>query len=447
MMTPGNLGRVSRQLERRQFIGYVLAAGVTIAARPVSAQATTIDGGNNAGTGSSSKDGEQYADGRHPQPLHAITLFLCGDVMTGRGIDQVLPHPGNPILFEGYMKSAAGYVKLAEEANGPIPKPVDFSYIWGDALAELDRRKPDVRIINLETAVTRSDDVEKKAVNYRMHPGNVPCITAANIDCCALANNHVLDWGYSGLAETLKTLKDANIRIAGAGRDIREAQEPAVMTIPEKGRVLVFSFGSETSGIPWSWAAAPDRPGVNMLPDFSAATIRGIRDIRDRIGKARLRGDIVVASIHWGGKWGYEVSRGQQEFAHQLIDEADVDIVHGHSSHHVKGIEVYKGKLILYGCGDFLNDYEGISGHEAYRGDLALMYFASADPATGGLVSLTMMPLQLRNFRLNHTSATDASWLRDVLRREGKKFGTAVEQNADNTLTLRWEASLSALKN
>ena len=254
MKSPENSGPVNQQLERRQFIGYALVAGITIAVRPMSAQASTIDTGNNAAeAGSLSIDSEQTTGGQHPQSLHPITLFLCGDVMTGRGIDQVLPHPGDPILFEGYMKSARGYVELAEEANGPIPKPVDFSYIWGDALAELNSRKPDVRIINLETAVTRSDDVEHKAVNYRMNPGNIPCITAANIDCCALANNHVLDWGYSGLAETLKTLKDAHIKIAGAGRDIQEAQSPAVMAIPEKGRVLVFSFGSETSGIPWSW--------------------------------------------------------------------------------------------------------------------------------------------------------------------------------------------------
>ena len=117
---------------------------------------------------------------------------------------------------------------------------MEFAYIWGDALAELERTKPDVRIINLETAVTRSDDVQDKAVNYRMHPGNIPCITAANIDCCTLANNHVLDWGYHGLSETLETLKKADIKIAGAGRDIHEAQEPAVMTIPGKARVLSY---------------------------------------------------------------------------------------------------------------------------------------------------------------------------------------------------------------
>jgi poly-gamma-glutamate synthesis protein (capsule biosynthesis protein) len=83
--------------------------------------------------------------------MNPATLFLCGDVMTGRGIDQILPRPGDPAIREPYMDSALGYVQLAEEANGPIPRPVDASYIWGDALAEFQRVKPQARIINLET--------------------------------------------------------------------------------------------------------------------------------------------------------------------------------------------------------------------------------------------------------------------------------------------------------
>lgn len=140
---------------------------------------------------------------------NAVSIFLCGDVMTGRGVDQVLPHPGNPHLSEPYMSSAGEYVKLAEAANGPIPRPVDFSYIWGDAIAEFDRIRPDVRIINLETAVTKSEDCVPKGINYKMNPQNVPCLTAAKIDCCALANNHVLDWGnpdYWKPSKPLRTL-------------------------------------------------------------------------------------------------------------------------------------------------------------------------------------------------------------------------------------------------
>ena len=172
---------------------------------------------------------------RMPQPterpraaLPAVTLFLCGDVMTGRGIDQILPHPGKPHLYEPYMRSALGYVAIAEQATGPIKQPVDFAYVWGDALAELDRVQPQARIINLETAVTAAEDAwPNKGIHYRMHPANVRCLAAAKVDCCALANNHVLDWGYRGLAETLAALRGAGIRTAGAGRDEAVAAAPA----------------------------------------------------------------------------------------------------------------------------------------------------------------------------------------------------------------------------
>jgi poly-gamma-glutamate synthesis protein (capsule biosynthesis protein) len=147
----------------------------------------------------------------------------------------------------------------------------------------------------------------------------------------------------------------------------------------------------------------------------------------------------VVASIHWGGNWGYEIPREQTEFAHKLIDEAGVDVIHGHSSHHVKGIEVYKERPIIYGLGDFLNDYEGIGGYEGFRDDLALMYFMSVDPSTGKLVHLRMMPMQIKHFKPNHASSADALWLRDILNREGERLGTRVEMNQDNALTLRWD--------
>ncbi|HEV8716066.1 MAG TPA: CapA family protein [Candidatus Binatia bacterium] len=375
--------------------------------------------------------------GHHPDPQPLITLFLSGDVMTGRGIDQVLPHPSDPRLYEPQVHSARTYVQLAEQVHGPIHAPVPFSYIWGDALAELNRQAPDLRLINLETSVTTSPDYwQNKAIHYRMHPANIPCLTAARIDYCSLANNHVLDWGYAGLAETVATLRNVNIKYAGAGRNLHEAARPAVMAVQGKGRVMVFAYGVETSGIPPAWAALADRPGVNLLPELSAETVRRVKE---NVGAVKQPGDIVVASIHWGSNWGYTIPPAQRKFAHALIDEAGIDIVHGHSSHHVKGIEVYKEKLILYGCGDLLTDYEGIGGHKAVRSDLALLYFVSVEPSRGTLVRLSMTPMQMQRFRLTRASDTDGLWLRDVLNRAGRPFGTRVEMGRENTLILHWQ--------
>jgi len=364
-----------------------------------------------------------------------IRLFLCGDVMTGRGVDQVLPHPCDPILHESYIQSAVDYVQLAETANGVIPRSVSSGYIWGAALGEFSRMQPDARIINLETSITRSEDYERKGINYRMNPENTECLKAAAIDCCVLGNNHILDWGHRGLLETLATLEKFQIESAGAGKNRTQASAPAVLDIIGKRRVLVVSFGFVTSGIPHSWAATSERPGVNLLPEISE---KAVSRVAEDIARVHGSDDLVVVSVHWGANWGYAVPDAQRSFAHTLIDRAGVSIVHGHSSHHPKAIEVYHDRLILYGCGDFLNDYEGISGYEKYRDDLVLMYFADIDPA-GTLAALEIVPLQIRKFQLVYPSNDDICWMQHTLDRECRRFGTGIEMQSDRYLALRWK--------
>jgi poly-gamma-glutamate synthesis protein (capsule biosynthesis protein) len=365
-----------------------------------------------------------------------VTLFLAGDVMTGRGVDQILPCPADPQIYESYLKSADDYVRLAERANGPIERPVPFGYIWGDALAELARRRPDARIINLETAVTSSTVPEPKGINYKMSPANAGVLTAAGIDCCVLANNHVLDWGRAGLLDGLAALERSGVLYAGAGRDDAAAAAPAILEVAGKARVLVFAFAFPDCGVPRHWAAAPQTPGVNLISDRSASAANAAAEMIRAHTKPR---DVVVASIHWGGNWGYEVPQEHVAFAQRLVEAAGVDVVHGHSSHHVKGIGVHRGKLILYGCGDFIDDYEGITGYEEFRDDLVLMYFATVRIDDGALVRLEMVPLQIRNMRLNRARHADAQWLAATLDREGKALKTRVRLAADDVLRLEWD--------
>jgi len=366
--------------------------------------------------------------------MPALSLFLCGDVMTGRGIDQLLPQPGRPRLFEGYLTDARDYLRLAEEGSGPIRRPVAFDYIWGEALVELDRREPLFRTVNLETAVTTSEDAwPGKGIHYRMHPGNVGCLNAARIDVCVLANNHVLDWGREGLAETLRVLHAAGIRTAGAGADEEEAAAPAILEAPNGGRVLTFAAAEESSGVPPRWRAAHDRSGIHLLDEIGA---RGAEPLARSIAAQRRPGDTVIVSLHWGGNWGYAIGRGERAFAHALI-EAGADLVHGHSSHHARGFEVHRGRLILYGCGDFINDYEGIGGHEKYRGDLAVAYFVHL--VDGRLQGLTLVPFKSRQLSLRRASAADTRWLLDTLNRECRPFGLELATAADGSLRLAAE--------
>jgi poly-gamma-glutamate capsule biosynthesis protein CapA/YwtB (metallophosphatase superfamily) len=358
-----------------------------------------------------------------------VVLCLTGDVMTGRGVDQILPAAGDPRLWEQYATSARDYVTLAEAVSGPIPQPVDCSWPWGDALQVLDELAPDLRIVNLETSITSSDDAQPaKAVLYRMHPGNVGCLTVARLDACTLANNHVMDFGVGGLEETLDVLARAGLGPVGAGRDEQQAWRPAVLTAGGQ-RVLVWSVGSASSGVPHSWAAGPEVAGVAFLDEHSDADA-----FCERVHRVKQPGDIAVVSVHWGSNWGYAVPRAQVRFAHRLIDSG-VDVVHGHSSHHPRPVEVYRDRLVLYGCGDLINDYEGIAGHERFRGDLRLMYVARLD-AAGGLDELRMVPLQSRQIRLRHATDVDARWLGRVLRKVSRGFGSRVDVAPDTSLRL-----------
>ena len=366
--------------------------------------------------------------------MGAVKLFLCGDVMIGRGVDQILPSPGNPRLHESYVDSALDYVALAERKGGRIPRAVPPGYVWGDALGELEQRCPNVRVVNLETAITTSEDAwPGKSVHYRMNPPNIACLTVARVDCAVLANNHVLDWGHAGLAETQATLHAAGIAFAGAGPNTREAARPAVLAAPGDGRVLVFAFAMTSAGTPAAWAATHRQAGVCLLPDCSRASAERVGE---RIAEHRRAGDVVVVSVHWGPNWGYEVDPERQRFARALVDEAGVDVVHGHSSHHPMAIEMYAGKPILYGCGDFINDYEGIGGYEEYRPDLALMYFVTLDPACRRAAELRLVPLYRKHFRLFHAREVDLEWLLAMVNREGGPTGTRFVRSGEQELQI-----------
>jgi poly-gamma-glutamate synthesis protein (capsule biosynthesis protein) len=361
-----------------------------------------------------------------------VTLFLCGDVMPGRGVDQILPHPGDPELREPSSSDAGVYVQLAERVNGPIPYPVGFRWPWGDAPGAVDDMAPDVRVINLECAITTSADFEPdKAVHYRMNPANMPCLAAIRPDACALANNHALDFGRVGLADTLHALAGARLGAAGAGSDSAEAKQPVAVAVPGGGRVLIFSCGTSSSGIPVHWAAAPGRPGLDHLPRLADADAD---DLTARVRAARRPGDLAVVSIHWGSNWGYEVHPDEARFARRLID-GGVDLIHGHSSHHPRPIEIYRGKLILFGCGDCIDDYEGIGGYQQYRDDLRLLYFASLRPDSGQLSALRMVPMQARKMQLHHARPADRDWLASILDQVSRAHGARIGVEPDGALT------------
>ena len=203
-----------------------------------------------------------------------------------------------------------------------------------------------------------------------------------------------------------------------------------MLTLPDGHHVVIGSGGTESSGIPRRWAATATRPGVAFIPNLSNRTAV---KITNRVLALKQAGDITIVSLHWGSNWGYAVPPSQVRFARRLID-AGVDLVHGHSSHHPRPIEIYRGKPILYGCGDVIDEYEGIGGHQRYRADLRLLYLVSIDTGRGELAALRVLPLRVRRMRLQRVARTDAEWLRTTVEHISRRFQTRVESGSDELL-------------
>jgi poly-gamma-glutamate synthesis protein (capsule biosynthesis protein) len=185
--------------------------------------------------------------------------------------------------------------------------------------------------------------------------------------------------------------------------------------------------------VPVSWAARNETPGINLLKDLSSASVQ---QIASQVRRHKRPGDVAILSIHWGGNWGFKIPDAHRRFAQELIDKADVSIVHGHSSHHPMAMENYHNRLILYGCGDFLNDYEGISGHEQFLDDLTLMYFVELDLVSGGVRRVEMVPFRIQRFQLVPASSEDTELLLHTLDRECRKVETRVIRKPDHRLAL-----------
>lgn len=382
-----------------------------------------------------------------------LKLAFTGNVMIGRAVDRILPDHNDGKLYENCIKHSDRYIDLSEKVNGDLPRREiqerGHMYVWGDLLDDL-RNRSKCLIINLETPMT-SHDVHnaEMGINYRSHPRNVSALQIAGVKIATLANDHALDWNKEGLQETLLTLEQSGIAYTGAGLNVDHALHPAIVSVTisnEVVHILVSAYGFKSAGVPQNWAAGGSDCGINFIEEPSILEAKRIsnhiENSSHKLGKRNHK--IKILSLHWGPKWGWGTPTQCQTFAHMLIDSG-VDVVLGHSSHHIKGIEVYKGKLIAYGLGDFINDFEGIvkQGFEEYRNDLCCLYFPSFDVKQRTLLRLEIIPCKIKHFKVQRTTnKNDIEWIRNVICKEGERLGTSCEISEDENgfviLSLKW---------
>lgn len=339
--------------------------------------------------------------------------------MLGRLIDQLfLQHvdePSEARIAESFRRSNAGLTHY--EPRTP----------WGNTLPLL--HSADLNILNLETsATTHPMKWPDKVFNYRMHPENIAAIQAARINYAGLANNHTLDFCEPGLLETVRTVKKAGIAFAGAGETREEATRPAILKLPSSDQDQDHEIHIwAASDHPRDWARVPNFHFI----DYTQKT-------RDRLKELITTSTptapaLKVFSVHWGPNYSWQPAREIRDLAHFLIDSCGVDIIHGHSSHHVQGVERYKGKLIIYGCGDFVDDY---ALTPEYRNDISGIWQVTVEETAGRdggrglrLKRLDLYPTKIDRFTAKRLTGDepDSDWVRQRIKTLSTELGTTVE--------------------
>jgi poly-gamma-glutamate synthesis protein (capsule biosynthesis protein) len=286
---------------------------------------------------------------------------------------------------------------------------------WGDTLSLLD--SADLRIINLECAITTHENPwnrTPKTFHFRADPSRaIGVLRAARIDACSLANNHTLDFQEEGLLDTLKHLDGAGIRHAGAGRDLVEASRQAILDGPDEEKVALLAF---TDNEP-PFAAGVDRPGTNYLPTSLEPEV--LDRVEEVIAGAREAGaDTILFSNHWGPNMIERPRDLFRRFARAVVDRG-ADVYFGHSAHIFQGVEVYRGKPILYDTGDFIDDY---AVDERLRNDRSFVFLVSAEG--GEFRRLELFPVVLSYALTDLATGGEREEILHRMERLSAEFGT-----------------------
>lgn len=280
------------------------------------------------------------------------------------------PTPGPPTLADwgGALPAEDGTVLLAAVGDVMLARTVGeyaerygVDYPFAPVAPAL--KQADIAMANLECPIALGGDPWPKTYVFRAHRSTALGLGRSGLNVISLANNHVLDFGVAGLAETVQHVTAQGLAVLGAGMDRAEAERPLVYDI--RGvRVAVVAW---VSYAPASFAAGDARPGVAYLDDLE----RMARQIEG----AKRQADAVVVILHGGKEYDAMPTAQQQTAAHRAVD-AGADLVVGHHPHVLQPAEIYKGKLIAYSLGDFVFD---IDNYDAARDGAVLWAWIGKD--------------------------------------------------------------------
>lgn len=293
------------------------------------------------------------------------------------------------------------------------------AYIWGDTVPLLNGT--DITLVNLECVIAKDGKpfYPKRVFYFRASPTAIKALTVAGIDYVTLANNHAMDFQGPALLETIRYLDEYGIAHAGAGQNIDAATQPAIIEV--KGQKLgIIAYADHFR----EYRAGPNSPGTNVIRvNVEKENIRlieeGIQSVKD------LGADLIILSIHWGPNMRQIPTQEFIEFAHRAID-AGVDIFHGHSAHIFQGIELYKGKLVLYDTGDLIDDYYV---DPLLRNDEQILFIVTI--TSRRIERIELVPLKIHHMQVNRAIDDDFKAIQHRIIRLSRRFGTTIRHEGD----------------
>jgi hypothetical protein len=285
-------------------------------------------------------------DGTVPDPEKLRRMVVGGDIVLDRGQYYMVIRRGMGIDFPldgGYAAVTSRVSEQSAYSETGIIHQFTAERTGGAGAVRKYLSGADLTLANFENPVIRDSVYHPDATTFTGDLRLMPELDQAGIDGVTLGNNHILDAGTTGLDETMGHLDDAGIAHAGAGMDLAEARKPMIFDVGGT-KIGVLSY----MGVPnydWAWATE-SAPGTAPLLENL---------MKEDIKRLRPKVDLVVVSPHWGIEYMATPEPEQVKLAHAAVD-AGADIFIGGHAHWPKGIEMYKGKPIYYGVGNFLLD-------------------------------------------------------------------------------------------
>jgi hypothetical protein len=281
-----------------------------------------------------------------PDPEELRRIVVAGDIVLDRGQPFAVFEEGRGIDFPldgGYAAITGRTLVPNPYSESELVYQFDAERLGEGGEVREYLRGADLTLANFENPVLENATYHPEATTFNGDLRLLPILNQGGIDGVTLGNNHILDAGFPGLEETLGHLQDAGISHAGAGMDLDDSREPMVFEVGGM-KIGVLSY----LGVPnyeWSWATE-DFPGTAPLQE---------EVMREDIERLRPEVDLLIVMPHWGIEYIAEPEPEQVELAHAAMD-AGADLVVGDHAHWPKGIEMYGGKPIFYGTGNFLFD-------------------------------------------------------------------------------------------